>query len=232
MYTQNFRRLEKKYLLSKEEYDVIMKKLKPYLMEDKYYKSTICNIYFDTKDFTLIQNSIEKPVYKEKIRLRSYFVPTYEDTVFLEIKKKYKGMVGKRRIHLTLQQFYDYFDNHVLPDCNRQISSELDYCFQYYQLEPKVFIAYDRLSYYSKENHNFRITFDTNIRSRSKDLRLELGDYGDYYFEKENYVMEIKTLDSFPIWFIKILEECHIYPTSFSKYGNIYLRKIKEELYV
>lgn len=232
MYISNFKRMEKKYLLSENDYNHIMSKLNQYLEKDPYYKSTICNIYFDTENFDLIQSSLEKPIYKEKVRLRSYGIPQLDDTVFLEIKKKYKGVVGKRRIQLKLSEFYDYLEKHNIPNCNKQILEELDYCFKHYNLQPKVFIAYDRLSYYSKENREFRITFDTNIRSRYDNLRLELGDSGNLYFQDKRYIMEVKTLDSFPMWFTKILEGCHIYPDSFSKYGNIYSKKIKEEIYV
>lgn len=119
MYISNFKRMEKKYLLSENDYNHIMSKLNQYLEKDPYYKSTICNIYFDTEKFDLIQSSLEKPIYKEKVRLRSYGIPQLDDTVFLEIKKKYKGVVGKRRIQLKLSEFYDYLEKHDIPNCNK-----------------------------------------------------------------------------------------------------------------
>ena len=232
MYIQNFKRTEKKYVLNEKEYQMIMTKLEPHIKKDTYYKSTICNIYFDTDHYDLIQTSLEKPLYKEKVRLRSYQIPTLKDEVFLEIKKKYKGIVGKRRIQLKLIDFYHYLESDFDENFDSQIGKELNYTFHYYHLKPKIFIAYDRLSYYSKENKEFRITFDTNIRSRDYNLRLELGDYGKNYFQEKKYIMEIKALDAFPLWFVKILEECQVYPNSFSKYGSIYMKKLEEEIYV
>ena len=227
-----FRRVETKYLLSKEKYEQLMSILDSYLEKDKYYKSTICNIYYDTDNYDLIINSINKPKYKEKVRIRSYHVPKMDDEVFLEIKKKYDGIVGKRRIDLKLKDLYKYFESGVIEDTDPQVKNEIDYCFKKYNLKPKMFIGYDRLSYYDKNNINFRITFDTNLRSRETNLKLEEGDKGEYFFKDGKIIMETKALGSYPIWFTKILSSLQIYPVSFSKYGSIYSSKIKEGIYV
>lgn len=229
MYENVFQRVEEKYLLTKKQKELLFKKINSYLEKDEFFESTICNIYFDTKNSDLIVNSLEKPIYKEKIRLRSYQVPDLEDNVFLEIKEKYNGVVGKRRIKLKLKDFYNYLDNHANQE-DSQIMREIDYYFEYYKLIPAVYIAYDRKSYRGRENKNLRITIDTNLRSRKDDLRLELGDAGNKYFKKDYYIMEIKTLGAMPLWLVRSLSELGIYPTSFSKYGSIYAKeKTKEE---
>lgn len=227
-----FRRKEIKYLLSKDKYDKLMEKLEGHLKHDKYFERTICNIYFDTKNYDLIINSINKPIYKEKVRVRSYNIPSLNDEVFFEIKKKYNGIVGKRRIEMKLKDFYDYLNGGNIISNDTQIASEIDYDFKNYKLEPKLFLAYDRLSYYDKDNINFRITFDRNLRSRENDLKLELGDSGKLYFKEDTYIMETKVLDAYPLWFTDILSSLKIYPVSFSKYGSIYTSKIKESVYV
>ena len=227
---QIFRRVEQKYMLTKEQYKKLLEKIKNHLEKDYYYKSTICNIYFDTDNDDLIVNSLEKPIYKEKLRLRSYGIPTLDSIVYLEIKSKLDGVVGKRRVPLTLKEFYNYLDNKEFPKTHKQIMNEIDYCFNHYDLKPKLFLAYDRLSYYDKNDINFRITFDTNIRSRYEDLKLEYGDAGKLLFKEEKYVMELKALDALPLWFTSILSSLKIYPISFSKYGSIHTNKIKEEL--
>ena len=224
-----FRRTEKKYLLNEQQYSELFKQIEPYLLKDKYHKSTICNIYYDTTNNDLITSSIEKPPYKEKVRLRSYGIPSMDSQVFLEIKKKYNGIVGKRRVDIKLSDFYNYINNNVIPTCNKQIMEEIDYCFKKYKLNPSLFIAYDRLSYYSKENSSLRITIDTNIRNRVEDLNLELGDSGFLYFKDKTYLMEVKVLGSFPLWFVNAMSSLNIYPVSFSKYGKIYEKLIKEE---
>ena len=208
-----------------------MERIKDYIELDTYDYSTICNIYFDTDDYLLVNRSIEKPIYKEKIRLRSYGIPKKDSKVFLEIEKKYKGIVGKRRISISLKDFYKYFETGKYPDTNTQIMNEIDYCFKFYNLRPKVFLAYDRHSYRSISDKNFRLTFDQNIRSRTDNLYLEKGDAGTLLLDNGEYIMEVKTLGAFPLWFVNALSNLKIYPTSFSKYGNVYKKQIfkKEE---
>ena len=225
-----FKRIEQKYVLSEDEYKKLMNLINDHLEKDLYYKSKICNIYFDTKNYDLIVNSLEKGEYKEKVRLRSYNIPTLDDNVFFEIKSKLDGVVYKRRVTLTLNDFYEYLNGNKLNTSNPQIMKEIDYTLKKYNLEPKYFIAYDRTSYFDKDNKNFRITFDENIRSRNTDLKLEYGDAGKLYFNDKEYIMELKTIGGLPLWFTKILSELKIYPKSFSKYGNIYKDKLKEEL--
>ena len=221
-----FKRVEKKYLLSEDLYQKLFEKMNNYITVDTYDFSTICNIYFDTDDYLLVNRSIEKPIYKEKVRLRSYGVPKKNSKVFLEIKKKYKGVVGKRRVSAPLKEFYKYFNTGKYPNVDTQIMNEINYCFKFYNLKPKVFLAYDRYSYKGKDDSNFRITFDKNIRSRTDNLYLEKGDNGMLLLDKNCYIMEVKTLGAYPLWFVQILSELNIYPTSFSKYGNVYKKQI------
>lgn len=227
MYENIFKRVEQKYVLTEQEYKLLFKKINKHLKKDKYFKSTICNIYFDTINNDLIINSLEKPIFKEKIRLRSYQVPSINDDVFLEIKEKYKGIVGKRRIKIKLKDFYTYLETNNY-DKDNQIMNEINYYFKYYDLKPAIYIAYDRLSYCGVDDNSLRITIDSNLRSRNSDLNLELGDAGKYYFKDKNYIMEIKTLGSMPLWLVRSLSELKIYPTSFSKYGSIYQKELKE----
>ena len=228
-----FKRIEKKYLLTKNQYDSLLKLIKEHLIKDEFGLHTVCNIYYDTNDFSLIRKSIEKPVYKEKLRLRSYGVPNKNTKVYIELKKKYKGIVYKRRITLNESEAFKSLNNKKI-DRDDQISKEINYVLNYYDLVPKIYLAYDRIAYYDKDNSNLRVTFDSNIRSRTDDLDLKLGDAGELLFKDSYYLMEIKCVGGLPLWFIKILDELKIYPTSFSKYGNVYknLLKRKEIVYV
>lgn len=221
MYQDVFKRVEEKYLLTEQQKITLLNKIHSYLQKDKYYKSIICNIYFDSINNDLIIKSLDKPIFKEKIRLRSYGVPSLNDNVFLEIKRKYREIVGKRRVKLTLNDFYEFLKNDHY-DKDNQIMQELNYCFKYYKLRPAIYIAYDRESYKAIDNEYLRITLDCNLRSRTDDLKLELGDAGKKYFKDNYYIMEIKTLGSMPLWLVNSLSELKIYPTSFSKYGKIY----------
>lgn len=221
-----FNRVEKKYLLTKLQAERLIKKINENIKPGEYPYSKICNIYFDTNNSELIRKSIEKPIYKEKIRLRSYGIPNKNDKVFLEIKKKFDGIVTKRRIALPLSNVYQYLEDGTSPNTNKQIFNELDYCFKKYNLEPSMYISYERYSYAGKEDENFRVTFDTNITSRDYDLKLDKGDYGLKLFGENTYLMEVKALGSMPLWFTKALSELKIYPISFSKYGKIYENKL------
>ena len=218
-----FRRIEKKYIVNELQYHKIKNMILEHMNEDKYGKNTICNIYFDTNRYELISHSISKPYFKEKVRLRSYNIPNKNSKVFLEIKRKYDGVVGKRRIEMTLEEFEHYLENsNSLEVYNKQIKTELDYYFKLYNLKPTMYISYLREAYYEKNNSDFRLTFDTDILARNFDLKLDHGNYGKDILEKGKYIMEVKTLGSLPLWFVNILNELHIIPGSFSKYGEAY----------
>lgn len=218
-----FKRKEKKYLLNKEKYKLLNNKLKNKLIADNYGKSTICNIYFDTPNYLLIRRSLEKPVYKEKLRLRSYGIPKDGDEVFIELKKKYKGVVYKRREKMELKVAENF-----LYGCNQlnkstQISKEINWFLQYYNdIGPTMYISYDRIALYCKEASELRITFDSNIVWREGNLFLENGVYGTPILKDNEILMEIKIPGSMPLWLSQILDELEIYPISFSKYGMGY----------
>lgn len=231
MIKEVFRRVEIKYILEPGEFKKLLAMIAPFIKEDRYFKATNCSIYYDTDERYLAIHSMEAPLYKEKVRVRSYNVPeSLDDAVFIEIKKKYNGVGSKRRITTTLKDFYHYEKTGELKTENPQIKAELDHCFRFYNLKPALYIAYDRLSFCGKDKEDFRITFDQNIRSREHNLKLEEGDFGEKYFKNGEVVMEVKALDAYPLWFTKALSGLRIYPASFSKYGRIYKNKLERSL--
>lgn len=219
-----FRRVEEKYFLSNEQAKELFSEINKYIEKDEYYKSNILNIYFDNDNDEILIRSGDKPIYKDKIRLRSYDIPKLNDDVFLEIKSKFNGITGKRRIKMKLSDFYDYINNNKVKDT--QIMNELDYLFKYYDLKPSYFVGYDRLSFKGIDNSGLRITLDKNLRSRTDNLNLENGDYGKLFFDDDRCIMEIKTLDSMPLWLTRALSNLKIYPVSFSKVGEIYKKEM------
>ncbi len=220
---QIFQRVEKKYLMSQEQWEGFIQRGSNYIEMDPYGLHTICNIYFDTEEDILIRTSLEKPPYKEKMRLRSYGIPGEEDLVFLELKKKWDGIVYKRRVPMTLKEARDYIEQGVWPDHDSQMMREMDYFMKFYRPRPKVWLAYDREAYFGKVDAELRLTIDRNIRTRTKGLKLELGDAGERLMDKEWYLMEIKVSQAYPIWLARLLGELKIYPVSFSKYGSYYI---------
>jgi SPX domain protein involved in polyphosphate accumulation len=225
-YANVFKRYETKYLITKSQYKQILAEISDEIDSDEYGKSTICNLYFDTPDNLLIRRSLEKPVYKEKLRLRSYGIANDNSTTFVEIKKKYQDVVYKRRESLTESDAMKYLcQGKFVKDS--QIMREIDYFLSYYKdLAPAVFISYEREAFYAKEDSDFRITFDKNILWRDYDLSLKKGIYGNPIMKQEQVLMEIKTPFAYPLWMVRVLSENHIYKTSFSKYGNAYKQKI------
>lgn len=218
-----FKRYEKKYLLSLEKYEALRKVLDEHMHVDKYGRSLIQNIYYDTPDFYLIRASIEKPLYKEKLRARCYGECTDEHNTFVEIKKKYDKVVYKRRVSMEYRQAVDYLAGEAPPPKTTQITNEIDWFFKIYKgLAPAMYVSYERIAMASKENSGLRITFDQNITYRNYDLDLRKGCYGDKLIGEDCYLMEIKIPGAMPIWLARTLEELKIYPTSYSKYGNAY----------
>lgn len=226
-----FKRYEKKYNITKEQYEQLMQAISGYIEPDKYGKSVISNIYFDTPDFRLIRASIEKPIYKEKLRLRSYGIPTANTNVFVELKKKYKGIVYKRRVSMTYKEAILYLIKGQRPQGkDEQKLDEIDYCRSYYKkLIPMVSIFYDRTAYYAKDDDGMRITFDTNVRFRTNNVDLSKGDNGYVLFDDSRYIMEIKCSGAMPLWLTEQLDNLKIYPTSYSKYGEIYKLMMKAQ---
>lgn len=188
-----FKRYEMKYLITKEQSEQIKQAMKPYMIQDEYGRSTICNLYFDTPSYLLIRRSIEKPVYKEKLRLRSYGVATDNSQTFVEIKKKYDSVVYKRRIGMKEQEAMKYLlEQKEVADT--QITHEIDYFMEQYPvLKPRVFISYEREAFYAKEDDDFRVTFDENILWRKEALTLHEKVYGTPILEEGQVLMEIKT---------------------------------------
>lgn len=224
-----FQRTEKKYMLSRDQYTELKERISKYMTADDYGLSTICNVYYDTENFDLIRRSLDKPLYKEKLRLRSYGVPGENSVVFLEIKKKFKGVVYKRRISMSLKEAKAYLENGVRPREDSQILHELDYFMEQYKPVPKVYLAYDRIAYYGNSDKNVRVTFDMNIRSRREDPDLSLGDAGKLLLPEDQYLMELKLPGAMPLWMVHIINDLKIVPCSFSKYGTVYKNILLEE---
>lgn len=217
-----FKRYEGKYMITTDDYETIKQAFAEHMKADKHGKSTICSLYYDTPDFRLIRRSIEKPVYKEKLRIRSYGVATPDTDVFVELKKKYEKVVYKRRISLSEQDAMKYLETGEIEN-RTQVVNEIDYFKSYYPgLAPSMLLMYDREAYYGKDNKDFRVTFDTNVLWRDYDLSLIKGIYGRPLLEPNTVLMEIKTATAIPLWMVDVLSKNKLYKTSFSKYGTAY----------
>lgn len=218
-----FKRYELKYMLTYEQKKKVLAAMEPYMKLDKYGRTTIRNLYYDTDTYLLIRRSIEKPTYKEKLRIRSYSKADADSTVFVELKKKYKHVVYKRRISLPEAEAIKWLSGEKHINSHSQISDEIDYFLGYYgTLHPTVFLSYEREAYYSKDGTDFRVTFDDTILCRQEDLSLEAEAYGTQILPEGKVLMEIKCSGGIPLWMTEVLSKEKIYKTSFSKYGTAY----------
>ncbi len=226
-----FKRFEKKYLLSARQFEVLWERMREHLIPDRYHRSTVCSIYYDSDDFALIRRSIEGPVYKEKLRLRSYNVPGPDDPVFVELKKKFRGVVYKRRAQMSAAEAEAYLAGRSRPDEEGQILREIDYFLQTNPVSPKVFIACDREAWVDRENPELRITFDRDLRWRDTALHLTAGSEGEPLLPNGEVLMEIKIPEAAPLWLAHLLSELEVFPTSFSKYGTCYRTALLEKYF-
>lgn len=225
-YQAIFKRYELKYLLTQQQKETVLRGMEPYMLLDRYGRTTIRNIYFDTDNYRLIRNSIEKPVYKEKLRLRSYRRATPDSPVFVELKKKYNGVVYKRRVELPEQQAVDWISGKI-PGPDSQIGREIEYFRRFYSgLHPTAFLSYEREAYYCRSGGDFRVTFDENILCRREEMSLERGVWGTPLLEEGKVLMEIKTAGGMPLWMADLLSRERIFKTSYSKYGTAYRQMI------
>lgn len=220
-------RKEIKYRLTKEQLDYFLNAIKEYVKEDEYGLTSIASIYFDTPNYTLINRSLDKPLYKEKIRLRSYGLVSKDSPTYLEVKRKVNGVVYKRRIQLTEEEA-NYMINNKVSDRNDQVSKELLYLANKYQnLKPCYLIIYDRLSFY-QEDSDIRITIDKNPRYRVDDINLHTSMEGKSLINKEEAILEVKVQNALPLWLAAILTKGHIYESSFSKVGEAHKAEMKD----
>lgn len=238
MDSQVFVRIEKKYLITKDQKKILLKAIKTHMQEDEYHKSKILNLYFDTDNYDLIIQSIDQPIFKHKFRARNY---VGYDRVFLEIKTKLReeecNPGYKRRLMMTRKDFKNFTEKHTPASeivshtsenhNDNQIAKEIDYFVKYMDLKPKILVRYNRESYSSKDD--IRITFDESLKYRTNDLCFKNKKHDKIYFEDtHNIIMEIKAREVFPLWLVQILSENKIYSQQFSKIGKIYQKLRKE----
>lgn len=239
MAIKTFKRKEIKFLLNIDQFSELLKTIDLYMNPDEYCvggkEYGIYNIYYDTNDSFLIRESLSKPYYKEKLRVRSYYSPALsDDKVFIEIKKKIGGIVTKRRVAMTLKESEIYLKTGIRPKSDKfmtnQVLDEIDVFKQNYSIVPAQYISYQRMAFFGKDDKDFRLTFDRNLTDRRYDLTLGKECYGRQIIRPNQRLMEIKVTDSIPIWLSEELSRLGIYKTSFSKYGKAYQNYVRDKI--
>ena len=222
--SETFRRYEKKYLLDGRQYEELLEKMKGRIRADKFFASDINSIYYDTDKLQLIRRSVEKPEYKEKLRIRSYREAGPDDEVYVEFKKKLDGIVYKRRTKGRCAELLEDIGRCHFAD--EQIGKEISYALSYYPpLRPAIYIGCKRNSYVAEDDRRLRLTFDKDIRYRLKKLSLNSSEYDKPVTDR--IVMELKVPEALPLWLTAILDELAIYPQGFSKVGTAFMKEIR-----
>ena len=229
-YQDVFERYELKYFLTSSQKKLLMDEMEGRLSLDQYGRTTIRNIYYDTDSFRLIRDSLDHPVYKEKLRVRSYQRADVGDMVFVEIKKKFEDVVYKRRVampKLAAENWIDY--GNKIPFQN-QITSEIDYFLGFYEgIEAKVFLSYEREAYAGTADNGFRLTLDENILARDTDLDLGSDIWGTPLLPEKTTLMEVKIAGAMPLWMAEFLSRNNISKVSYSKYGTYYKEYLRSD---
>lgn len=239
-----FARTEKKYLLPAQKFHDLWEGLQAHMRRDVFGETTINSLYLDTPTFYLIRQSIEKPIYKEKFRIRGYgSISSADLSVFLEAKKKFKGIVYKRRVEMSLHEAMDYVEcgtrpyslKRLEPDKRfvaEQMMREFEWARTYYKkLQPAMLISCNRSSFVGIDEPDLRITFDTSVLWRDYELRLNTPRDGYYLIDPDCALMEVKCPRAMPLWLASLLDDVDAFPQSFSKYGTAYTslsKKLKE----
>ena len=222
------KRYELKYLVTREQETFFRKRLEGYMQVDRFGLTSIASLYYDTPEYRLICASLEKPLFKEKMRLRSYGLATDSSPVFLELKRKAYGIVYKRRVQSTVPLVQKFFAREGDICAGGQINHEITYFRDYYgSLSPACLIIYDRTAFY-QPGGDLRLTIDNNPRYRTEDLDLRVSMEGISLLPEGYSVLEIKVQEAMPLWLTQILDEGHIYKGSFSKYGQAYQDQMKK----
>ena len=219
-------RYELKYLLTAKQTEILRRRLEGRMEVDQYGKTSIASLYYDTPSYQLIRQSIEKPLYKEKIRLRSYGLATNESPVFLELKRKAFDVVYKRRVQTTVPEVEEFFSGGGTIGAPGQINREITtFRDQYGDLSPSCLIIYDRTAYFEPDG-DLRLTIDEDPRYRTEDLTLTSSMDGVSLLGEGMTILEIKIKEAMPLWLCDILSEGKIAKSSFSKYGEAYCRQL------
>jgi hypothetical protein len=226
-----FRRRELKFLINEQQRQLLEQEMRQRMVPDKHGRNTICNLYYDTPDYRLIRHSLERPVYKEKLRLRSYGKAVQGADVFLEMKKKYKGIVYKRRIRVTEAEAKAFMERRADLPKDSQIARELVYFRDFYrELEPRVYLSYEREAWFDPEDSGFRMTLDRNIQYRTTDLSLVASTDGNAILPPDMSLLEVKASGGIPMWLTEHLSRHKIHKQSFSKYGRAYTELLEQSL--
>ena len=220
---ENFARVETKYMLTLPQAEILQQGLfRRGFRRMNFGSPRVQSLYYDSSDYRLIRASLERPAYKEKLRLRAYGDSGGLSKGYVEIKKKYNGVVYKRRTAMGLQEVSEALCLGRLPAEAGQVGREASWMLQHYGLVPAAVITYDRDAWFCETDPGVRITFDRNLSFRRRFLDLNACVPGLPLLREDLRLVEIKTNGTCPLWLARLLYEASAQRTHFSKYGLAY----------
>lgn len=228
-----FRRYEKKYLLTAEQYEYLLPRLEGHMVFDEYCRKngsySVCTLYLDTPDGAIARRCADFKQYKEKLRLRSYGTPrSPEDRVFVCLKRKLLGEGNKRRASLRLCEAEGFISGLSRPEGlsygDRQVLDEIEWFMRGHPgIAPAMYISYERQAFAGRGDPGLRLTVDADILWRRDALSLAAGSFGESLLAPGERLMEIKIPGAMPLWLAKALSRAEAFPAGFSKYGRAFL---------
>lgn len=251
-YSDVFERKEMKYRITAAQLAELLPVLQEHLVPADFADATVRSLYYDTPGDDLIARSIEGPLYKEKLRLRVYG-DGYDPAMpaFVEIKKKFKGIVYKRRVMLSLAAAEAFLDGMPYEEAlaaypladkklaaqvrenaakNKQIANEIAFFMQRYApLQPSILTACSRCSLVDPDGGDLRITIDTQLCAKHRPTNIGDVDGAGALIGEGDAIMEIKSTFALPLWLTSALSSVGAYKQSFSKCGAAYAQAMRTQ---
>ncbi len=248
-YLDVFERKEMKYRLCATQLESLISAFETRLLPDERGITLVRSLYFDTPAHDLIARSMESPLYKEKLRLRVYGQASEPGTpAFLEIKKKFKGIVYKRRVlvsigaaHLIIEgaSLSEALAAHPLNDealaaealtpHREQIAREIAFFIQRHDARrPSILTQCERQAFTSSDG-DLRVTIDRNLSYKANPQSIADTHFAIPLIPQTEAVMELKCTHALPLWLAGELSAVCAYKQSFSKCGTAYGHSVSEQ---
>jgi hypothetical protein len=181
--------------------------------------------YYDTRDLRLYWEKIDGIRFRRKLRIRHYGAPdlvTDATQVWVEIKQRVNRVTQKRRVRLAYAEalgLCDGMEPAVYEPRDRAVIEEVLVFVQQHALRPTTVVGYVREAYVGREEDGgLRITVDSRVRGRDRDLDLYSGGENRHIIRPELSVVEIKVNERVPYWLTERIAGHNLQLVRMSKY--------------
>jgi hypothetical protein len=220
-------RYECKYLVLEAWVPEIRRIIGPFVRPDRFAPQAggmyrISSLYLDSPDLQLLRMAREGWSERMKLRARTYS-ERQEDPVFLEVKRRFNGVVHKTRARLARAEVRAPLRSHAWGAPARSGPSELRqfvHLAQHFAVRPVRHVRYLREAYESRGGEPVRVTFDRALE-QAEGRDGELSPDGSRWrpLGLEGVVLELKFTGGFPLWMGALVARFELERRSISKYS-------------